>query len=126
MVQLYSGRRLVGKDVSESNFTIPGLVDVTSPAAGDRVARGMPRTISWDTHITDPVASVLIKYTLNGGKKWKKAGELNWNPGAFTWDVPYVKREKRKCRVRIFLRNAAGRVIAADSSDGYFTVTTGP
>lgn len=111
----------IGDDVSNGPFTIE-VVRLTSPSKGDILTAGSPATITWTTEATKrDVASVKILLTLNGGRTWKTLATLPLNPGSLPWIVPSVSKSKDRCRVKVILKDSAGRALGSDSS-GFFSI----
>jgi hypothetical protein len=112
----------VGADRSDSTFTIE-VVKVTWPNGGETLTSGDMPTITWTTYETKrDVARVILKYTKNGGKRWKKIETLTENTGTYDWTVPDVRKTKSKCSVKVMLKDAKGNTVGSDTSDGYFTI----
>lgn len=112
----------IGADKSDAPFTI-AVVEVTSPNGGEVLISGDPHTITWTTNETkEPVTKVVLKYTKNGGKKWKKIDTLTENLGFYDWTVPDVPKTKNKCKVKVELKALSGKTVGSDTSDGYFTI----
>lgn len=117
-----AGRR-VGADRSEEVFTIE-VLRLDTPGSGRSVSGPLPHVITWTTHsVNSPVHSVTLKYTMNGGATWRRIDKVSGNPGFYSWTLPSVAREKRKCRVKILLKDVEGSVVAKDVSDGFFTLS---
>jgi hypothetical protein len=69
------------------------------------------------------VEKVVLSYTMNGGKKWKKITTIEGsNPGTHSWTVPDVTKTKGQCKVKVVLKDAKGNTVASDAGDGYFTI----
>jgi hypothetical protein len=116
----------VGVDKSDAPFTI-AVVEVTSPNGGEVLISGDPHTITWTTNETkEPVTKVVLKYTKNGGKRWKKIETLTENTGTYDWTVPDVPKTKIKCKVKVVLKDARGNTVGSDTSDSYFTIEPAP
>jgi Tol biopolymer transport system component len=113
----------VGADKSDSTFTIE-VVKVTYPNGGELLTSGDMPTITWTTNETkNAVEKVVLKYTKNGGRTWKKITAIEGdNPGTHSWTVPDVPETKSKCKVKVVLKDAAGNTVGKDTSDGYFTI----
>jgi hypothetical protein len=113
----------VGTDSSDATFTIEVLA-LASPNGGEILTSGSPHTITWTTRGTKkPVAKAVLKYTKNGGTTWTKiTPPLTGDPGTHSWTVPTVPGVKDKCKVKVILKDASGRTVARDTSDGYFTI----
>jgi subtilisin family serine protease len=121
-----SGRK-VDADRSCSTFTIEVLA-VTSPKGKEILTSGNICPIQWDTHVTKKdVATVKLLYTKNGGKTWDNINTLEGNPGSYDdWTVPDVPKTKRKCKVKVVLKDAKGNTVGSDTSNGYFTIEPAP
>ena len=117
-----SGGSKVGVDRSYSPFKIE-VVRVTSPNGGETLTGGGLHTITWQTNVTkNPVETVKLKYTKNGGTTWLPIDTLTGgDPGTYVWTVPGVPKTKSKCKVKVVLKDAAGKTVGTDTSDGYFT-----
>jgi len=117
-----SGKKL-GADGSDLTFTIEVLT-VTSPNGGETLTSGTLHTITWTTNETkNPVEKVVLKYTKNGGRTWKKITAIEGNnPEEHLWTVPDVPKIKNKCLVKVVLKDAKGNTVGSDTSDGYFTI----
>jgi hypothetical protein len=119
----------IGDDKSDASFTIE-VTRLTSPNGGQNLkttgADAPEKTvvdIAWETYATkNPVASVKLKYTMNGGKTWKLIDEVSGNPGSYSWQLPGAKKLKDKCRVAVVLKDADGKTVGVDGSDDYFTM----
>jgi hypothetical protein len=116
----------IGADRSDWAFTIE-VVKVTYPNGGELLTSGDMPTITWTTHETKkPVEKVVLKYTKNGGKRWKKIETLTENTGTYDWTVPHVPKTKSKCLLKVVLKEGKGNTVASDTSDGYFTIESTP
>ena len=64
-----------------------------------------------------------LSYTegTNGGTTWILITALPGNPQTFDW-VPTVKSTKTRCKVKVVLRDARGKVVGTDMSDFNFTI----
>jgi hypothetical protein len=111
-------------DVSDSTFKIE-VVNVTSPNGGESwKSRDGGYPITWVTGGTiRPVATTKLYYTMNGGTTWNLIATLSGNPGSYTWYIPQVNVKKEKCKVKVVLKDAAGRTVGSDKSDRNFTIT---
>jgi hypothetical protein len=117
-----SGGSKVGADGSYSRFKIE-VVRVTSPSGGETLTGGDLHTITWQTNATkNPVETVKLKYTKNGGTTWTSIDTLMGDPGTYDWTVPDVPKTKGKCMVKIVLKDANGKTVGKDTSDSNFTI----
>ena len=117
----------VGADRSDSTFTIE-VVKLTSPDGGETLTGGGLHTITWQTNVTkNPVETVKLKYTKNGGTTWLPIDILTGgDPGTYDWTVPDVPKTKAKCKVKVILKDANGKTVGKGTSDGYFTIEPAP
>jgi hypothetical protein len=117
----------VGRDRSNSRFTIE-VLRITSPSGGEEVTSDDLFSIAWDTHLTNkPVAKVEMFYTKGGGASWSRIALIKGsNPGLFSWRIPIVRQTRTRCRIKVILKDAAGRRLATDISQGYFTINPLP
>jgi hypothetical protein len=85
---------------------------------------GIPFPITWKTGATkNRVAETQLFFTLNNGGTWKLiTAPLPGNPETYGWNVPQVKGKKSKCK--IVLKDAMGKTVASDTSDGTFTINS--
>ncbi len=112
----------IDEDVSDSTFTIE-VVCLTSPNGGETFVSGNIHTITWQTNGTiRPVANIKLYYTNNSGSTWKLITTLEGNPKIYNWIIPPVTSRKNKCKVRVTLLDANGKIIGRDSSNKYFTI----
>ena len=114
----------LSEDISNSTFKIE-VVKVTSPNGGESwKSRDGGYPITWVTNDTkNPVANTKLYYTMNGGTTWNLIATLSGNPGSYTWYIPQVNVKKEKCKVKVVLKDAAGRTVGSDKSDRNFTIT---
>jgi hypothetical protein len=112
----------VGRDRSNAKFDIK-VVRVTSPVGGEELISDDPTLfpITWDTYVTDrPVARVEVYFIKNGGTGGKRIGLIkDTNPGLFSWKIPIVKQPKNRCRIKVVLKDAAGRKLGTDISPDF-------
>ncbi len=122
----------VGADRSDAPFMIE-VVRLTAPDEGDFVPGDSPPII-WTTNKTkSDVAQVKLSYTKNGGTTWLPIATLT-DPASIaegshtyeTWTVPAVASPKTKCKVKVILKDASGKTVGKDVSDGYFTIQPAP
>jgi hypothetical protein len=107
----------VGRDRSNGKFDIK-VARVTSPVGVEELISDDPTLfpITWDTYVTDrPVARVEIYFIKNGGTGGKRIGLIKGtNPGSFSWRIPIVEQPKNRCRIKVVLKDAAGRKLGTD------------
>ncbi|NJD55276.1 MAG: hypothetical protein FIA94_02585, partial [Nitrospirae bacterium] len=114
----------VDSDQSNAVFTIEP-VTLTAPNGGELFTSGAPVTITWATHATkNPVASVKLAYTFNGGTTWNPI-DTTADPsddGSFSWTAPSVTAVK-KTKVKVVLKDSAGKTLGSDASDAVFRIS---
>ena len=119
----------IGAYKSDGSFTIE-VVKLISPNGGEIFKPGDTCKIEWANNETkNPVAKANLSYTVNGGKNWNQicdppAGKCYF-PGdsrSFDWQVPTVKKEKTKCKIKVVLQDADGNGVGSDVSDGCFSI----
>jgi hypothetical protein len=116
----------VATDISDSLFTIE-VVKLTSPDGGEILKSGGTHIITWTINETKrELQKLTLSYTQNGGKKWEKIKTELADPGYYYWLVPDVPTTKRKCKVKLALKDANGKKVGADTSDAYFTIEQDP
>ena len=120
----YDSDRVEKTSFISKPFTIE-VVKLTSPDGGETLTSSTSWPITWTTNETKtPVANVILQYTINNGMTWKTITRITGgNPGTYDWNIPVVSREKTKCKVKIILQNANGKVVGTDMSDDYFTIS---
>jgi len=112
---------VVSADKSDAPFKIE-VVRLGQPNGGESLLSNFPFQVQWTTNETiRDVGSVSILYTLDGGVTWKKAGDEIGNDGTYEW-TPSVTKQKTKCKVKVVLKDADGKVVGSDASDGYFKI----
>ena len=62
------------------------------------------------------MTSVKLYYTLDNGLTWKLITALPDNTGSYLWSVPKVEKDKTKCKVKVVLKDAMGKVVGSDMS----------
>ena len=112
----------IDEDISDSTFTIE-VVRLTSPNGGETLVSGNVHTITWQTNGTiRPVANIELYYTNNSGCTWKVITTLEVNPESYIWTIPSVISKKTRCKAKVILLDATGKIIGRDASNKYFTI----
>jgi len=105
-------------DTSNAVFTIwqqPFLI-VTSPNGGESWPELSTQTITWVS--AGYTGDVVVRYTVDNGKKWREVATLPAGAGSCQWELPRVNGDKTQSLVRI----TASDESVEDVSDAYFTV----
>lgn len=111
-----------GADVSDAPFTF-AVVKVDSPNGHEYLSSATTRTVRWTTYpTTRPVESVSLFLSTTGGATWKTIATVGGNPGLYDWTVQVVGRFRSNCRLRVMLRDVAGKSLGRDESDAAFAI----
>ena len=112
----------VGVDRSHAPFTIE-VARVVSPQEEDVWLAGNSYDITWSTFKTvAPVTNVTIYLTKDGGTTWTFLTSLDEDLGLWKWQVLSVARERKKCRIKVVLKDENGTTVGSDVSEGYFVI----
>ncbi len=112
----------MGVDTSDP-FAIE-VVKLGAPNGDESLKSGDPYTILWQMNGTkNPVASVELHYTLDGGQNWKFIARPSPDLRSQPWILPMVKKPKNNCKVRIVLKDKTGTTLGSDTSDDVFTIS---
>ncbi len=127
-----ASNRKIGVDKSDAQFKVEKsdaqnkmeVVTITSPNGGEILNTGNVVSIDWNTHQNiKTVARVELKYSLKGGKKWKKIETITGdNPGTYIWILPTFHKAKDRCMVKVLLKDGKGKTLGKDTSDTYFRI----
>jgi hypothetical protein len=60
--------------------------------------------------------------TRNGGRTWTLIKTFKGNPGAYLDTIRPVSMDKKKCKVKVVLKDRKGKTIGSDVSDGTFSI----
>jgi len=106
-----------------SVFKIKGPLELASPVGGEIWESGSEQVISWSVgSLPTAVDKVLVKYTLNGGDKWKSLVQLTGAEASATsvpWTIPVLGKEKNATQVKIILKDTSGNTLAMDVSEKF-------
>jgi photosystem II stability/assembly factor-like uncharacterized protein len=121
------GARL-GADIPGTPFSIE-VVKLTKPDDGATYLHpGDTYVLTWKTNITrKPVDSVQLFFTRDVTSSpviWEEiarfgAGEYE---AGYPWVVPDVQRSRRRCKLKLILRDISGEIVGIDRSDHYFAI----
>jgi hypothetical protein len=123
----YNGTAKVGADISDKPFTIE-VIRLTYPNGGEPpFLSEQDMVITWTACATiRPINQVKLFYTLDKGLTWKpflSQPTRGSDPGSHTVKLPKVTKIKSRCKVRVDLKDAAGKNVGSDVSDGVFTIS---
>jgi hypothetical protein len=66
--------------------------------------------------------SGVLSYSLDNGTTWKAIpATISGTDTFFDW-IPSVTKTKTKCKVKLILKDASGKKVGTDISDGVFTI----
>jgi hypothetical protein len=125
-----AGTTHLGSDKSDGPFTIE-VLKLEYPNGGEPAfASGHDITITWTTHATiRPVTQVKLFYSLDKGVTWNpflSQPVLGSDPESHTVQLPAVQKTKSNCKVKVVLKDASGKNVGSDVSDGVFTIEPAP
>ncbi|MEZ4387022.1 MAG: C25 family cysteine peptidase [Candidatus Krumholzibacteriia bacterium] len=98
-------------------------VQLASPDGGETYAEGQVMPIVWTAADDVGVVEARISISLDGGATWGDPVLAGPFDGGAAWTVALPDGGSQQARVRVEVLDGAGRV-AADVSDGVFTLTT--
>lgn len=92
---------------------------LTSPNGGEVIPSGSLYTIQWE----DPLGAVSfnLKYSMDKGGTWKPI-DAGVTETSYSWQVPTVPKNKKKCLVKVIGYDDSGNKVGADRSDQTFTI----
>lgn len=104
------------------SLTILPVITITYPNGGEVLRSGSTVSITWDVNPPEQtVAKTDTFYTKDGGSTWTLIKSQKGLKTSYNWRVPSVKNPT-ECRVLTRFMNAAGQVIAEDTSDTTFQI----
>jgi len=123
----YNDTTKVGADRSDKPFTIE-VIKLTYPNGGEPpFLSEQDITITWTAHATiRPINQVKLFYTQDNGLTWNpflSQPAPGSDPGSHTVKLPTVTKTKSNCKVKVVLKDATGKNVGSDVSDGVFTIS---
>ncbi len=98
----------------------PPSATVISPNGGEVWDAKTEEEITWTTQEgDDPVDSISLAYSIDGGDNWEDIATGLEDTGSYTWTIPNV--DSSECLVRVRALDTAGRW-GDDLSDDVFTI----
>jgi phage baseplate assembly protein gpV len=108
-------------DASNEPFTVE-VVKLLVPNGGEVLVGGLQYNMVWKTNATsEPVTSVNIEWSRDGGATWSLRGSPANNPGSFGWFAPPVDGLGTEVLLRITLL-AGTTVVGQDQTDMPLTI----
>ena len=111
---------LIPDSTLELISTNAGYVTLLTPNGGEALSSGGTFPISWEA--SADAVRFKLKYALDDGKWVQMPGADNLTVTNFDWTVPVVQRNQKKSLIKVIGYNALGGKVAADNSDGTFTI----
>ena len=107
-------------DVSDTNFKIVGILNLTSPVGGERWIVATNHNITWTRSGT--IANVKLEYSINGGGTYPNTIVASTPGGSlsFTWPVPDNITKTARVRISDVLDSTV-----LDTSDANFVISAG-
>lgn len=94
------------------------VVAVAAPSAGERVAGGLPYTITWTaTDAYFPADPIKLEYSADSGGNWITIVAATANDGAHEWVVPGGDDDSATFRVRVTATDGMARSTSATTGD---------
>ncbi|NJD57762.1 MAG: choice-of-anchor D domain-containing protein [Nitrospirae bacterium] len=109
--------------ISSASFRVRSI-RVISPNGAEIMKSGDIVNVAWQAYSTrKPTAFATISYTKNGGSAWTSAGSVSGTLKSYPWRVPKVARERKRCKIKVVLKDVHGNVVGQDASNAFFTIT---
>ena len=98
---------------------ISDRVNILFPNGAEVLPTGSTYTVQW----LAPLEAMMfkLKYSLNNGSTWKTVTKTAAGR-SYLWDVPVLKSNKNKCRIKIIGYTELGKKVATDTSDAPFSI----
>jgi hypothetical protein len=113
---------LLAQDKTDGPLTVE-VVKLTYPDGGETLSSPGTEVLTWTVNETrSDVASVKLYYTKNSGTTWIPITALPGSAVEYEWTLPTLSVPKTKCKVKVVLKDSAGKVVGSDTSDAYFTI----
>jgi hypothetical protein len=112
----------VGEDRSTSPFTMKGI-EVTFPIEEEPFTSGEDVMITWNVYTERPTERIKLYLTKDGGATWKLIGpRLAGTVRSHLWTVPDVTKTRKKCKIKVELKDSNGRTLGVDVSNDFFVI----
>ncbi|CAG1770816.1 partial Gingipain R2, partial [uncultured bacterium] len=112
---------LFGDPATELGVSADASLSVIAPNGGEILAAGSAYTIRWTA--PQDMMKFTLKYSLNNGNSWKKIAK-NAEGTSYEWKIPVLKKDKKKCLIRVIGYDEFGKKRSKDTSDATFTIET--
>lgn len=110
---------LFGDPATELGVSDDSPLSVMAPNGGEIIAAGSAYTIQWTA--PQDMVKFTLKYSLNNGNSWKKIAK-NVEGTSYEWEVPVLKKDKKKCLIQVIGYDESGKKRGKDTSDATFTI----
>ncbi len=113
-----------GEEIPFAYTSSPTIVTVISPNGGENWQAGSTQTITWKVdNDTSKISNFLVGYSIDGVPNLKKTKTVASSARSLTLPIPSFV-SSTQCKVGVKARDAVGNILAEDSSDGNFTIST--
>ena len=112
---------LFGDPATELGVSADSPLSVITPNGGEIIADGSTYTIQWTA--PQDMVKFTLKYSSNNGNSWKKVAK-NVEGTSYEWEVPVLKKDKKKCLIQVIGYDESGKKRGKDTSDATFTIET--
>nr|NIO82508.1 hypothetical protein [Candidatus Aminicenantes bacterium]NIQ68369.1 hypothetical protein [Candidatus Aminicenantes bacterium]NIT24412.1 hypothetical protein [Candidatus Aminicenantes bacterium] len=115
---VFNGNTLDSEYSNEVSDTTYFAITVTSPNGGEQWQMGSQQTITWSSE--GGGGNVMIEYSINGDRTWKKITASTENDGSYNWLIP--NQPSDNCLIRV-----SGNDVdegSSDTSDNVFSIVS--
>jgi hypothetical protein len=79
--------------------------------------------ITWNVYTERPTERIKLYLTKDGGATWKLIGpRLAGTVRSHLWTVPDVTKTRKKCKIKVELKDSNGRTLGVDVSNDFFVI----
>lgn len=110
---------LFGDPATQLGISEGSQLSVTDPNGGEVLSAGSTYTLQWSA--SEDMVKFTINYSLNNGRKWKKIAQ-KVEGASYDWNIPKLRKSKKKCRIQVIGYNDSGKRVDKDISDSTFTI----
>ncbi|OGW26158.1 MAG: hypothetical protein A2X59_06305 [Nitrospirae bacterium GWC2_42_7] len=121
-IEIFSGSKSVGYDISDAVFTINPALAVDDPDGGDIYNIGGSLTVNWTTDTSAAVSYVRVSYSTDNGANWIEKGTVAGNTGTYNF-TPIPDFPSDNWLIKVELLDTTGLIVlGSDVNDDVFTV----
>ena len=94
-------------------------LSVLAPNGGETITSGSTYAIQWEA--PQDMTKFTLRYSMDKGRRWKKIAQ-KVEGTSYDWNVPRLKKNKKKCLIQVIGYNDSGKRLDKDVSDSTFTI----